>query len=351
MGKHSYASRASSVGRLELYLESDGSQLPRDWRDYKMQKKGQCVFCDHPNSYFQVYQYKFGELKSDGVNTGTLACAKCTAHIRRMEDTLPGIKSKGGVPSDLVDVESIIDAYIFHGELPERWAQYIIHSKGATRTDRCFFCDGGSDPSNPNELNLPVTHSQFITGGRVHACSSCLSMYLHMSMEMDVVKDECYHCGTHYPIDDHEYVYRRDERTMTHHSCPACTEVLVVRTGRADVTDEGHLRNKIEQCCYCRVDIAIDLTISAPLVDARRKVKKGYVCDTCMLETERIDFYGMLHGKPQAVKILPKKVIYVYELGVEKYLVRTVHTDGSGRGYTPIQKKELINVLLQNDKK
>lgn len=348
MDKQSFADINTAAGRLDLYLQSDGTQLPKDWRTYKSEKKGLCLFCDSPNSYFKVQKYQFGQPRSSGVDTGTLACSRCTSHVRRMEDSLPGLSNRSNVPEDLVEVEDIIDSYIFRGELPEGWASYLLHGQGG-RKNRCFFCAGGIDPTNIMELTLPVTHSVYLTGGRVHTCQSCFSMYMHMSREIDVSKDECYNCGTHYVIDDQEYVYRRKGKTMSHHSCPECSEVLVVRTGRAQPTDEGHLRNRIDSCCYCKIDIATDLTISELLTDGRRLVKSGYVCDGCLLEPEKVDFYKLLNGKPLGVKVGSKRVVYVYPLNEERYLVRQVLTDKSGSSWIPVEKKNLINILLEND--
>lgn len=347
MDKSSFSDLSTTAGRLDLYLISNGSQLPSDWKSYRSGPlKGHCLFCKSPQAFMSVYQYAIAGTKSTATDTGTLACGKCTSHIRSMEETLPGLD---GVPTDLHDVEHIIDSYVFHGTLPKDWYQHMQNNKRGTKKNRCFFCDGGIDLSSPMELTLPVTHSQFLTGGRVHTCPSCTHMYLNMTNGIAIVKDSCCQCGTNYPMDDLEYTYRQHEKTMGQHLCPECTKVLVIDTEKVIPTDEGFLRNNLLECVFCANDIVVDSTLSETIVNERRRVSRGLVCDDCLLELDIATHeYRILDRKPIVVKIFDDRVVYAYNLSDSKLLVRTVLTNGSGRSYSPILHKDLINILLKN---
>lgn len=345
MDKSSYADQSASIGRLDLYLLSNGSQLPKDWEKYK-KTPDICLFCNVSAATHPVMKYDVAGTKSSGKATGTSSCHKCTAHIRQMEDTIPG--TEDGVPTDLYDVEAIIDAYVFHGSLPRDWHQYMLHNKDAVKRHKCFFCDGGIDVARPNELTLPVTHSQYLTGGRVHVCSSCLHMYMSMTNGLSVVKDSCYQCETNYPIDDLEHTYRQYEKTMSKHSCPDCTKVLVVDLDKVIPTDEGYLRNNLCQCHFCKNEVMVDSTIDPTIIQGRRGVGKGIVCDSCLLEEDFADSYAILSRKPTAIKITEEYVIHVYNLNAKKKLLRKVLTNGAGTAYSPVDKEKIINILLKN---
>jgi hypothetical protein len=347
MDKSSFADLSTKLGRLDLYLISNGSQLPSDWKSYRSGPlKGHCLFCNSPQAFMSIYQYAVAGTKGTASDTGTLACGKCTSHIRSMEETLPGLE---GVPTDLHDVEHIIDSYVFYGVLPKDWYQYMLHNKRGTKRDKCFFCGGGIDLSSPTELTLPVTHSQYITGGRVHVCASCTHMYLGMTNGIAVVKDSCVQCESNYPIDDLEHSYRTHEKTMGQHFCPECTKVLVIDIEKVIPTDEGFLRNNLVECVYCANDVVVDSTLSEALLNDRRRSAKGLVCDECLLELDIANIeYRILDRKPISVKIFEDKVVYAYNLSTDKVLVRTILTNGRGRSYSPTFRKDLINILLKN---
>jgi hypothetical protein len=349
MDKQSFADISSGMGRLDLYLLSNGAQLPKDWKTYKSgPNKGLCLFCKSPQTFHLIYKYDVAGTKSSAVDTGTMACLKCISHVRKMEDTLPGMASTQSLPSDLIDVEHIIDEYVFHNTLPENWFQHILYNKHGGRRSRCFFCDGGIDTNKPTELTLPVTHGQYLTGGRVHVCSSCIHMYMQMTSGLSILKDSCYQCGDNYPIDDLEYAYRETEKTMGHHSCPECTNVLVIETDKVEPNEDGFLRNNIVPCVFCAHDLSLDSTLSEVLLNDRRRSGKGFVCNECMLEMDMANDYRILNRKPIGIKITEEYVQYVYELNLSKVLVRKVMTNGTGRAFQPTLKKELINILLKN---
>lgn len=358
MDKSSFADKTAGIGRLQVYLYSDGSQMPPDYTMYRRggPKQDSCVFCGIKHAALHmVYKYKLQDTASSGESTETYCCSRCYADVRDMEAGLPGYGLRHPA-RDLDDVESIISEFVFSSRLPQDWVQHMSYLRVATKKFNCFFCDGGIDPMSNTEITLPVPHNNFLGGGRVKICKSCVSSYLIMTDGITTYKDECVNCGAIYPIEHLEEQYRIQERTRNQHLCPECANVLLIETGVAEapdslltMTDEGYNRYRIERCRHCASDVTLDISITEPVLNERYRDATGFVCRDCQLEPDMVDQFRLLSSKPLGVQVNDEMNIYVYTLDSERYLIRRVYNNGTGRAYSPIPRDKLIETILKKD--
>lgn len=350
---------------LNAYIISKGQLLPNDWEMYK-KRSGEitkCLFCNDLPAFNPVYQYAVASATQQGRgdHTDTYCCDTCCKDVMIMEETIFSFSrnqrsmshfdnfdgSKKSPAEEALDeyeqtVLQVIHDYVEHSLLPLDWAQYMhIYPKDkAPFKNHCFFCTSLADPTGLQlaTVEMPVLHCDYINGGPVSMCTSCVQEYVNANPTY--LKDICPGCGSVYTIDSTEHDYRSKNKSLSRHICPAC--VMERDADKLDYNDEGALRMTVVPCKCCSGPQTVDHTLTPALP----------ACDQCELEDYYVNMYGAESKFPYRVFVEGTKITRIYKRqnpdgGIIQKISIVYGNKNKGHSCQVVPKNELMLLLLK----
>lgn len=291
---------------LTDYVDDLGATLPPDYNKFIAGGEFQdaCVFClaSHNNSY---KVYKINALKIERVNIECFACSDCGLAIDSMinqhfssdwlqlvemgekraesDNLLSRFKSVSAALKKGIFLNDVPLYYMRHNPIKDTFIENNSHLK-------CYRCDEytqGEVNFHWYQVNVPVSMSSHITGGKVRFCSKCWqnSALDDTSKFPSMLEVFCQKCDSDYLIMDDERIHR-DKHGFGDESflCPECAYEQV-DTQKKDSwlwSEENAAPRKVVMMRYkeCKCDLCekrfhIDLTMPLPLLNSWHKAFNG----------------------------------------------------------------------------
>lgn len=286
-----------TTDHLKDYITSEGMRLPPDVS--KFARNGDfsegCLFCGQPHDHISVYQYTGPPDASTGLLTGAHCCDNCYYDIHRMEQSFVGMSPRDNLLSDESwTPERRRHEYSTNGQFDDTVHICYTHmaEEVAPFRDKCYFCQITQDYNYSFTVEVPVSASHRMTGGKVRCCAKCRFKMERDKVGFDVATwsklksptDICQRCTQGYLVGHDEYQNRVFLGHLGKHLCPKCTYDRCTVHSVKDVliTKNNNLtfRYSTPICQFCTRPFRFDKTSSIEIAKVYTREGKA-ICRKC----------------------------------------------------------------------
>lgn len=296
----------SDTTRIDTYISSYGSMLPRDAHKYLPKKVhcSKCLFCQHPHDGIAVIKFNSYASHEYGEMLDIFMCDECASKIVPMENTFEGDSLRNNMFSDEEkhysrDRVKMFGDYKFDSSVHDHYLHGNINLFPLQK--RCYACKKDVPTDNKYRILVPTDNGDKLSGGLVHVCRYCASHAAFKKHTKDdlvylfpygldhlnkISNDKCAVCHKTYPITNNERSYRQSNKSTGHHMCPTCTYKRVYESEKdallSDWAGRDLTRFSYASCEYCEQDICIDLTLSRrSLMSTIISKERKRICPSC----------------------------------------------------------------------
>jgi hypothetical protein len=304
------------------YITDGGRTLPKDYEKYK---KGNlleniCALCNvNAHDNFALLYIPNDIMKA--ATTGTYCCSTCQSEVEDMIQTVhyasyseivgmvnsSSFKKDEEVYNELI--KNVKKRFIDNFEFPPDTFKHYDHldtdisEYSRDMKDRCVFCKNlVTSNTFSGYIEVPVSISSKLTGGKVPICNSCDKSlpdidYVYRKAEESVVRRlTCSECNDGYLVDHEEYQERYPKNHFIRWLCPSCAyndainadmnsiKYIAYNVSPKDEYENSEMRYRTTKC-LCQNEVHIDLCGSSMSLMNSLLIYKDdrqfILCDSC----------------------------------------------------------------------